>query len=100
MTTAMRVNALPDVPPMADFLPGFEASYWAGIGVPKNTSSEIIDRLNREMNAGLADPKIKERLGALGGLPMPMRPDEFGAFIADETEKWGKVIRAANIKSE
>jgi tripartite-type tricarboxylate transporter receptor subunit TctC len=100
VTTAMRVNALPDVPPMADFLPGYEASYWAGIGVPKNTSSEIIDRLNREINAGLADPKIKERLGALGGLPMPMRPDEFGAFIADETEKWGKVIRAANIKSE
>jgi tripartite-type tricarboxylate transporter receptor subunit TctC len=100
VTTAMRVNALPDVPPMADFLPGYEASYWAGIGVPKNTSSEIIDRLNREINAGLADPKIKERLGASGGLPMPMRPDEFGAFIADETEKWGKVIQAANIKAE
>jgi tripartite-type tricarboxylate transporter receptor subunit TctC len=100
VTTAMSVDALPDVPPMADFLPGYEASYWAGIGVPKNTSSEIIDRLNREINAGLADPKIKERLVALGGIPMPMRPDEFGTFIAAETEKWGKVIRAANIKSE
>jgi tripartite-type tricarboxylate transporter receptor subunit TctC len=100
VTTAMRVDALPDVPPMADFLPGYEASYWAGIGVPKNTPPEIVERLNREINAGLADPKIKERLGALGGIPMPMTPDEFGTFIADETEKWAKVIKFANIKAE
>jgi tripartite-type tricarboxylate transporter receptor subunit TctC len=100
VTTAMSVDALPDVPPMADFLPGYEASYWAGIGAPKNTPPEIVERLNREINAGVADPKIKERLGALGGIPMPMTPDEFGTFIADETEKWGKVIRAAGIKAE
>jgi tripartite-type tricarboxylate transporter receptor subunit TctC len=98
VTTALRVDALPDVPPMADFLPGYEASYWAGIGVPKNTSSETVERLNKEINAGLADPKIKERLKDLGGIPMLMTPDEFGRFVSDETEKWGKVIRAANIK--
>jgi tripartite-type tricarboxylate transporter receptor subunit TctC len=98
VTTALRVDALPDVPPMADFLPGYEASYWAGIGVPKNTPSETIERLNKEIKAGLADPKIKERLKDLGGIPMLMTPDEFGRFVSDETEKWGKVIRSANIK--
>jgi tripartite-type tricarboxylate transporter receptor subunit TctC len=100
VTTATRVDALPDVPPMAEFLPGYEASFWAGIGVPKNTSPEIIDRLNSEINAGLADPKIKKRFAELGGFPMQMSSAEFGKFIADETEKWGKVIRAAGIKPE
>jgi tripartite-type tricarboxylate transporter receptor subunit TctC len=100
VTTATRVDALPDIPPMADFLPGYEASYWAGVGVPKNTSSEIIDRLNREINAGLADPTIKARLADLGGRPYAGSPADFGKFIDVETEKWTKVIQTANIKPE
>jgi tripartite-type tricarboxylate transporter receptor subunit TctC len=79
-------------------VPGYEATAWFGIGAPKNTPSEIIEKLNSEVSAGLADPKIKERLADLGGAPMPMTPAEFGKLIAEETEKWGKVIRAANIK--
>ncbi len=100
VTSAARSLALPDVPTMSEFIPGYEATAWFGIGAPKNTSTEIIDRLNTEVNAGLADPKIKERLADLGGVPMPMTPVEFGKFIADETVKWGKVVRAANIKAD
>ena len=85
---------------MAEFLPGYEASFWYGVGVPKNTPAEIVDKLNEAINAGLADPTIKARLADLGGVPMPMSPAEFGKLIADETEKWGKVIRAANIRPE
>jgi tripartite-type tricarboxylate transporter receptor subunit TctC len=95
-----RVDALPDIPSMADFIPGFEAIGWVGVGAPKKTPAEIIDKLNKEINAGLADPKIKARLADLGALPVSMRPAEYGRFIAGETEKWGKVIRAANIKPE
>ena len=85
---------------MAEFVPGYEASAWYGVGAPKNTPTEIIGRLNKEINAGLADPKIKARLADLGLIPMPMTSAEFGKFIADETEKWGKVVREANIKPD
>ena len=85
---------------MAEFLPDYEASAWYGIGAPKNTPYEIIDKLNKEINAGLADPKLKARLADLGGTVLGGPPADFGKLIADETEKWGKVIRAANIKAE
>jgi tripartite-type tricarboxylate transporter receptor subunit TctC len=98
VTTAARSELLPDIPTVADFLPGFEASFWIGIGAPKNTPAEIVDKLNKEINAGLADPGIKTRLADLGGTALPGSSAEFGKFTADETEKWGKVARAANIK--
>jgi tripartite-type tricarboxylate transporter receptor subunit TctC len=100
VTTATRSEALPDIPTVAEFLPGYEASGWFGIGAPKNTASEIIEKLNKEINAGLADPKIKARLTDLGGTALSGPPPEFGKLIADETEKWGNVIRALNIKPE
>jgi tripartite-type tricarboxylate transporter receptor subunit TctC len=100
VTTTKRSEALPDLPTVGDFVPGYEASAWFGIGAPKNTPTEIVDKLNEAINAGLADPTIKARLADLGGVPMPMSPAEFGKFIADETEKWGKVIRALNIKAD
>jgi tripartite-type tricarboxylate transporter receptor subunit TctC len=100
VTTATRWDALPDIPTVGEFVPGYEASAWWGIGAPRNTPVEVIDKLNREINAGLADPKIKMRLADLGGMVLPGSPADFGKFIADETEKWGKVIRAANIKAE
>ena len=100
VTTATRSDALPDIPTVGEFLPGYEASPWYGVGVPKNTPAEIVDKLNEAINAGLADPTIKARLADLGGVPMPMSPADFGKLIADETEKWAKVIRAANIKPE
>jgi tripartite-type tricarboxylate transporter receptor subunit TctC len=100
VTTAARLEALPDIPTVAEFLPGYEASGWQGIGAPKSTPAEIIDRLNKEINAALADPKIKARLADLGGTVLTGSPADFGKLIADETEKWAKVIRAANIKAE
>ena len=100
VTTATRSDVLPDVPTMGEFVPGYEASQWYGIGAPKNTPAEVIDKLNKEINAVAADPKMKARLAGLGVDPMSMTSAEFGKFIADETEKWGKVIRAANIKAE
>jgi tripartite-type tricarboxylate transporter receptor subunit TctC len=100
VTTAGRSEALPDVPTVGDFVAGYEATVWFGIGAPKATTAEIVDKLNKEINAGLADPKIKARLADLGGRPLVGSPADFGRFIADETEKWGKVIRAANIKPE
>ena len=90
VTTATRSEALPDIPTVGDFVPGYEASLWYGVGAPKNTPAEIVDKLNKEINAGLADPKMKARLADLGGAPMPMTPAEFGKFIADETEKWAQ----------
>jgi tripartite-type tricarboxylate transporter receptor subunit TctC len=99
VTTATRSDVLPDIPTVSDFVPGYEASQWYGIGAPKSTPVEIVEKLNEEINAFLADPKMKARLADFGGLPMPMTPAEFGKLIADETEKWGKVIRAANIKA-
>jgi tripartite-type tricarboxylate transporter receptor subunit TctC len=100
ITSATRSEALPDLPAVAEFVSGYEASVWFGIGVPRNTPVDIIDKLNKEINAALADPKIKSRLNDLGGVPLPMTPAEFGKLIATETEKWGKVVRAANIKPE
>jgi tripartite-type tricarboxylate transporter receptor subunit TctC len=100
VTTSTRSEALPDIPTVGEFLPGYEASVWFGAGVPKNTPTEIVDRLNKEINDALADPKIKARLADLGGTVLPGSPADFGRLIADETEKWGKVIRAANIKPE
>ena len=100
VTTAMRAEALPDIPTVGDFLPGYEASSWYGIGAPRNTPVEIIDKLNKEINAGLADPKMKARLVDLGGTALSGSRADFGKFIAAETDKWGKVIRAANIKPE
>jgi tripartite-type tricarboxylate transporter receptor subunit TctC len=100
VTTATRSEALPDVPTVGDYLPGYESSQWYGVGSPKNTPGDIIDRLNREINAALADLKLKARLTDLGGTPLPGSPADFGKLIADETEKWAKVIKAANIKPE
>jgi tripartite-type tricarboxylate transporter receptor subunit TctC len=100
VTTATRSKVLPDIPTVGDFVPGYEASAWEGIGVPKNTPAEIVDRLNKETNTVLADPKMKARLADLGAEPMPMTPAEFGKLIADETEKWAKVIKFAGIKAE
>jgi tripartite-type tricarboxylate transporter receptor subunit TctC len=100
VTSVTRVDALPDVPTVGDFVPDFEASSWLGVGAPKNTPPEIIDKLNREINAGLADPKIKARLADLGGTPFPSSSADFGKLIADETEKWAKVIKFAGIKPE
>ena len=98
VTTAVRYPAMPDVPTVGEFVPGYEASTWWGVGAPRNTPVEVINKLNREINEALADPKIKARLADLGGTVLPGSPAEFGKLIADETEKWGKVIRAANIK--
>jgi tripartite-type tricarboxylate transporter receptor subunit TctC len=100
VTTATRSDALPDIPTMAEFVPGYEASGWFGVGAPRNTPSEIIDKLNKEVNAALDDPKMKTRLADLGGTPLAGSPADFGKLIADDTEKWAKVIRAANIKPE
>jgi tripartite-type tricarboxylate transporter receptor subunit TctC len=100
VTTATRSQALPDLPTVGDFVPGYEISAWTGVGVPQNTPAEFIDKLNKEINAGLADPKIKARLSDLGGAMLGGAPADFGKLIADETEKWAKVIRAANIKAE
>jgi tripartite-type tricarboxylate transporter receptor subunit TctC len=100
VTTATRAAALPDVPPLGDFVPGYEMSAWYGIGAPKKTPADIIDRLNREINAGLGDPGVTARLAALGSTAFAVSPAEFGKFVADETEKWAKVIKAAQIKPD
>jgi len=100
VTSATRSAALADVPTVGEFVPGYEATAWFGIGAPKNTPADIVDKLNAAINAGLADARIKERLADMGGEPMPMSTAEFAKFIADETEKWGKVVRAAGIKAE
>jgi tripartite-type tricarboxylate transporter receptor subunit TctC len=100
VTSMSRLEALPDLPPAAEFVPGYEASSWAGICAPRNTPAEIIDKLNREINAGLTDHGIKARLLDLGGTALAGSPTDFANYIAKETEKWGKVIRAANIKPQ
>jgi tripartite-type tricarboxylate transporter receptor subunit TctC len=100
VTTATRSEALPDVPTVGDFLSGFEASVWLGIGAPKNTPAEIIEKLNKEINAALADPTMKARLADLGSTVLGGSPSDFSRLIADETQKWAKVIRAANMKAE
>jgi tripartite-type tricarboxylate transporter receptor subunit TctC len=100
VTTTTRSDVLPDLPTVGEFVPGFEASIWFGIGAPKSTPTEIVDRLNKEINAGLADPTIKARLTDLSGTALTGSPSDFGKLITDETEKWAKVIRAANIKPD
>jgi len=100
VTSAKRSELLPDVPTVAEFVPGYEASQWYGVGAPRNTPPEVIARLHAEINAALADPKFKARLSDLGAEVTPMTSAEFGKLIADETEKWGKVVRSANLKPE
>jgi len=100
VTTATRSEALPDIPTVGEVVPGYEASTVYGLGAPKNTPPEIVDTLNREIKAALADPKLKARLADVGGDVLALSPAEFGKLIAEETEKWGKVIRAGNIKPE
>ena len=100
VTAPTRSEALPEIPTVGDFVPGYEATFWGGIGAPRETPAEIIDKLNLEINAALADPGIKSRIADVGYTVFASSPVVFGKFIADETEKWGKVIRAANIKPE
>jgi tripartite-type tricarboxylate transporter receptor subunit TctC len=100
VTSATRSDALPDLPTVGEFVQGYEVSAWWGFGAPKNTPAEIVEKLNKEINAGLADLKMKARLAELGGTALPGSPAEFGKLIADETEKWAKVTRAANIKPD
>jgi len=100
VTTAMRSDALPDVPTIADTVPGYEASVWYGIAPPKGTPAEVLKDLHKAMAAALADPKMKARIAELGGVPMPMSPAEFGKLVADETEKWSKVVKFAGISVE
>src|SRR5262245_24635477 len=100
VTAATRSDALPDIPSVGEFVPGYEASGWQGIGAPRNTPTEIVDKLNKEINAVLADPKMKARLAGLGSTAFVNSPADFGKFIAEFTERWGKVIRSANIKAD
>jgi len=100
VTTATRAEALPDVPTLSEFIPGFEASQWVGLVAPKGTPQEIIEKLNREINAALGDPRMKARFAEIGGVVLPGSPADFGKLIGEETEKWGKVIRAAKIRVE
>ena len=100
MTTATRLEALPAVPTVSEFVPGYEASTWYGVGAPRSTSREIVEKLNRQINAAVADPIIKARLVEQGGTVFSASPADFEKLIADDTAKWAKVIRAANIKAE
>jgi tripartite-type tricarboxylate transporter receptor subunit TctC len=100
VTSATRLAALPDTPTVGDFVPGYEADGWSGMGAPKNTPVEVIGALNKKINAGLADPKMKARLADLGSTPLSQSPGDFGKLIADEINKWAKVIKFANIKAE
>ena len=100
VTTATRSELLPDVPAVSEFVPGYETSYWTGIGAPKNTPAEVVNRLNKEINAALADPGMKVRLADLGGVPISMKPAEFGQFIADEIEKAARIVKFAGIRAE
>jgi tripartite-type tricarboxylate transporter receptor subunit TctC len=100
VTTATRSPVLPDIPTVAEFVPGYESSFWTGVGAPRNTPADIVEKLNKEINVALAEPKMIARLADLGGTALPGSPADFGKLIADDTEKWGKVIRAANIKAE
>ena len=100
VTATARLEGLPDVPTVADFLPGFETSAWAGIGAPKNTPAEIIGQLNRETNAALADPKLKTRVADLGGMVFPLSPAEYEKRVAEETEKWGKVVKFSGARPD
>jgi len=98
VTIERRLDALPDIPAVAEFVPGYEASAWFGVGAPRNTPIEIIDKLNKEINAGVADPKMKARLTDLGGIALRGSPSDFGKLIVEETEKWGKVVKLSGAK--
>jgi len=100
VTTATRSPVLPDIPTVAEFVPGYESSFWTGVGAPKNTPAEIVDNLNKEINAALADPKLKARLAELGATALPGSPADFGRLIADETEKGAKVVKFAGVKAD
>jgi Tripartite tricarboxylate transporter family receptor len=100
VTTTTRSTALPEIATVSESVRGFESTFWGGIGVPKNTPAEIVDKLNREINAILADPKLRARFAATGGTVLPGTPADFSKLIADETEKWGKVVKFAGIKAE
>ena len=100
VTSATRWQGLPDVPTVGDVLPGYEATAWLGVGAPKTTPAQIVDKLNETINAGLADAKLNARLAELGGTAMIGSPADFSKLIADETEKWAKVIKSAGIKAE
>jgi tripartite-type tricarboxylate transporter receptor subunit TctC len=100
LTAAGRLETLPDIPTVSEFVPGYEASFWYGIGAPVSTPAEIVDKLNAEINAALADPRMKARLAELGATVLPGSPADFGKLIAAETDKWRKVIRAANIRAD
>jgi tripartite-type tricarboxylate transporter receptor subunit TctC len=100
VTTSSRSDALPDLPTVGEFVPGYEASPWWGVGVPKDTPADIVEKLNKEINAALADPKMKARLAELGATPVTGSPADFGRLIADETEKWAKVVKFAGIKAD
>jgi tripartite-type tricarboxylate transporter receptor subunit TctC len=100
VTTAKRLEALPDIPTVGDFLPGYESTLWFGVGAPKNTPAEIIDKLNREINAGLADPKIKARVADMGGTALTGSPADFGKLLAEEIEKWARVVKFSGAKPD
>lgn len=100
VTTATRWAALPDVPTLGETVPNYDVSVWYGVGAPRNTPVAIIERVNKEINGGLADPQLKARLSDLGGTPFAVSPGDFGKFIAEETDNWGRVIKEANIKPE
>ena len=100
MTTATRSEVLPDLPTVAEFVPGYEASAWFGVGAPRNTPAQIVDKLNKEINESLADPKLQARLADLGGIALTGSPAEFGKLIAAETEKWAKVVKFSGAKVE
>jgi tripartite-type tricarboxylate transporter receptor subunit TctC len=100
VTTATRMAELPEVPTVGDVVKGYEASQWYGFAAPKNTPAEIVDKLNKEINAAIADAGMKARLAAIGGDPMPGTPADFGKLITEETEKWSKVVRAGGLKPE
>ena len=100
VTTRKSSDALPNIPPLTETVPGFETNDWYGIGTTKGTPSDVIDKLNKEIGEALVDPKVKDRLAVIGGVPMPTTPAEFGKLMANDAEKWSKVIRAASIKAE
>jgi tripartite-type tricarboxylate transporter receptor subunit TctC len=100
VTTAARSEILPDIPTMGEFVPGYEASAFFGIGAPRNTPAAIVDKLNKEINAGLVDPKLKAKLTELGGSVLPGLPADFDKLIAADTEKWGKVVKFASLKAD
>jgi len=100
VTIERRLDALPDIPTVGDFVPGYEAGNWYGVGAPKATPAEIVEKLNKEISAGLADPKIEARLADLGGIALTGSPSDFGKLIVEETEKWGRVVKFVGIKAE